>query len=288
MAEAASGAGPHVCTLLAWASNPGLLARPLEFRGTPACFARNRRLWNIAEAGGTIWVVISEPRSKGQPRLYRLAYKMVGCHAVERDTRWGQFGVAGDPDASISYGSNDVETVLMALRFRNAVPIQSRRKIGYRLAMKQELGAEGIERISAFADALPRKWSIFLSYSHEADAGEAIWLEQELQRNGKSVFRDGGALRAGQVWDEKIFEAIDGARYFVVLCSDASAESGFVQDEVQRAVKRSQHELSVIPVAMPGAALEKWGQLGQYQRVEWDPEDRDANLQALLRGMSEP
>ena len=278
--------GPHVLALYRWAENPGLLARPLDYRGTPAVYASNRRLWNVAAAGGTIWVIISEPRSRGGGRLYRLAYKMVHCQPLPcRDTPWGRFGVAGDAGSSVPYGSNDAETVLMSLRFVRAAPIESRGRIGYRISMKQELNQEGIDRLERFAEGLGRTWRVFMSYSHAASEAEATWLEQELNRSGKSVFRDGGALRAGQLWNDKIAEAIDGARYFLLLCSDEAARSDQVGREMNRALAKPRDRLTVIPVAMPGADMSLWPMLDVFHRIEWTPEQPDFTLTSLLAAL---
>jgi hypothetical protein len=279
--------GPHVLALYKWDANPGVLARPLEYQGTPAVFGRNKRLWNIADKDGTVWVIISSPRSRGSGRLYRLAYKMVDCQALERRTPWGKFGVAGDPGASIPYGSNDAETVLMSLRFKRAAPIESRGRIAYRIGMKQELSDEGIDRLERFAAGLARTWRVFISYSHDPHEDDATWLEQELDLSGKSVFRDGGALRAGQLWNEKIIQAIDGARYFVVLCSDAAAGSDYVRDEVGRAMARPRNKFTIIPVVMPGADMNRWQTLDRFHHIAWDPDRRDRALNALLAAMTE-
>ena len=278
---------PHIFTLFVRKRNPQLTAEPFDFRGRPGCFSKNRSLWNVAKARGTIWVVISEPRGPKKRKLYRLAYQLVKCDTVERETPWGPFGVLGDADASVAYGSNDLETTLMAVRFAKAVPIQSRRSLGFRLSMKQRLSAEGIERIKAFADYLPRRWSVFLSYSHDSEAEQAIWLAQALQREGKSVFRDGGALRAGQIWNEKIDEAIDSARYFVVLCSNESARSRYVKDEVKRALERPRAELKILPVMMPGADKRHWSKLSSLQWVDWSSEGSEGVLEALLSGIGD-
>ena len=57
---------------------------------------------------------------------------------------------------------------------------------------------------------------VFLSYSHN-DRAAALNLRAQLERHGLAVFRDDESIRAGDLWLNRLQEAMDGCAGFVVL-----------------------------------------------------------------------
>lgn len=56
----------------------------------------------------------------------------------------------------------------------------------------------------------------FLSYSHN-DSDEASLLRAKLERAGMPVFKDDKSIREGDLWLERLQEAVDACTAFVVL-----------------------------------------------------------------------
>lgn len=98
----------------------------------------------------------------------------------------------------------------------------------------------------------PRQYDLFMAYSHRADIERAARLRDSLERIGPSfwnttpalrVFREPPALRVFQdkkilpasarLWPD-ICDAIDGSKWFVLLASPQSANSGWVGREIER------------------------------------------------------
>ena len=112
-------------------------------------------------------------------------------------------------------------------------------------------------------------WDAFISYSHSVDGRLAPALQSGLHRLARPwyrrralhVFRDRTALSADPSLWGRIVEALDDARYLVLLMSPQSAASTWVNREIQhwRATKGIDR---LLPVLTDGA-------------LEWDPERRD-------------
>jgi formylglycine-generating enzyme required for sulfatase activity len=64
--------------------------------------------------------------------------------------------------------------------------------------------------------AVTDNYHIFLSYSRN-DKGAAALLRAQLERSGLSVFKDDERIRAGELWLDRLQEAVDGCGAFVVL-----------------------------------------------------------------------
>jgi hypothetical protein len=74
---------------------------------------------------------------------------------------------------------------------------------------------------------------IFISYTQK-DRAAAELLAEELERHGYSVWYDQG-LASGDVWRNRITSEIGQARALAVIWTEASANSHFVQQEVDEA-----------------------------------------------------
>src|SRR3954451_16694486 len=102
--------------------------------------------------------------------------------------------------------------------------------------------------------------SVFLSYSHN-DRAAARNLRAQLERHGLSVFRDDESLRAGDLWLNRLQEAVDGCAGFVVLVG-RDGVARWVGAETQVALTRyfGPHaeplRLPIFPVLLDGTAPE--------------------------------
>lgn len=90
---------------------------------------------------------------------------------------------------------------------------------------------------------------VFISYSHK-DFDAASRVCTFLGRNRVSVWQDVENLRPGEVFDERIQRAIATSGFLLVLISERSANSEYVQLEVQYALEFRQRglPLEVVPV----------------------------------------
>src|SRR5262249_16901398 len=117
-------------------------------------------------------------------------------------------------------------------------------------------------------------YKAFLSYSH-ADTKTAVWLHKRLEcfplrglagreaplgpvpKQLRPIFRDREDFSAGHSLSRQTIAALDGPAALVVVCSPASAQSQFVNEEV-RLFKSRHPGRPIIPViadGMPGDAL---------------------------------
>jgi transcriptional regulator with XRE-family HTH domain len=82
---------------------------------------------------------------------------------------------------------------------------------------------------------------IFLSYARE-DIAQVTWLDRALREHGLRVWRDDQALRAGDLWQSRVDEAIERADFIVLCLSKASlSKRGYVQVELRRIVDESRY-----------------------------------------------
>jgi len=97
---------------------------------------------------------------------------------------------------------------------------------------------------------MPRKYYAFISYSH-TDSDWAKWLQHEFEYyklpstfNGREdvpssfrpVFRDEDELSGGDL-KPQILEALSDSEYLIVICSPASAQSKYVNSEIEDFLK---------------------------------------------------
>jgi hypothetical protein len=112
------------------------------------------------------------------------------------------------------------------------------------------------------------KYRAFLSYSH-ADTPLAKWLHSSLERfplrglSGRKtvlgpvpkqlrpIFRDREDFSAGGSLNEQSIAALDASAALVVLCSPASANSHYVNEEI-RLFRHRHPDRPIVPVIMAG------------------------------------
>jgi tetratricopeptide (TPR) repeat protein len=117
------------------------------------------------------------------------------------------------------------------------------------------------------------RYRAFISYSH-LDSSRAKWLHRQLERfridkdlvgvqtpigpipkTLRPVFRDRDEFTAGQTLNDQTRRALDDSAALVVLCSPASAQSHYVNEEV-RLFKQRHSERAIIPVIIDGSPCE--------------------------------
>ncbi|XP_046575600.1 uncharacterized protein LOC124283651 isoform X2 [Haliotis rubra] len=96
-------------------------------------------------------------------------------------------------------------------------------------------------------------YDVFISYSHR-DPTPAQTLLQCLQEQDStlSVFFDRSELKTGSLWQQTLYDAIDGARYVVALLSMSYMTSDVCQEEYNIALARAlaTKDVSLIPVCI--------------------------------------
>ena len=98
--------------------------------------------------------------------------------------------------------------------------------------------------------AIDFKYRAFLSYSH-ADTPVAKWLHKSLEafplaglsgretaqgpvpKSLRPIFRDREDFSAGHTLNEQTIAALDASAALIVLCSPASAQSHYVNEEIR-------------------------------------------------------
>jgi TIR domain len=104
-----------------------------------------------------------------------------------------------------------------------------------------------------------KEYDAFVSYSHAADGELAPAIQQGLQRFAKAwnqrraldVFRDETGLAVNPDLWGSICTAMDGAKWFVLLCSPGAAKSEWVGKEIERWVAKEGAE-RILPVVTEG------------------------------------
>ena len=98
------------------------------------------------------------------------------------------------------------------------------------------------------------KPKIFLSYAHE-DIGMAKRLYQDLTRYGLDIWFDTESLLPGEIWKDKIAEAIENCTHFLALLSSKSlTKKGYVQKELKTALSEidlyPDDKIFIIPIRL--------------------------------------
>jgi len=88
---------------------------------------------------------------------------------------------------------------------------------------------------------------VFINYKQNAkpDHDLARELERVLTLSGYVVFRDETKLKAGDVWPERILEALSRCEVMLSLISNASMQSKWVLNEIDEAIRRHKN---IIPI----------------------------------------
>jgi len=90
---------------------------------------------------------------------------------------------------------------------------------------------------------------IFINYKQgvEPDHSFARHLEKALALCGHRVFRDESQMRGGDVWADKLLRHLDSCGVVISLISDASMQSKWVLNEIDRAIEKKKH---IIPIML--------------------------------------
>lgn len=97
---------------------------------------------------------------------------------------------------------------------------------------------------------------VFISYALD-DSGIANELADELALRGISVFFDRETLVAGTNFREEIAQELRSSKAVVVLLSENTKRSSWVQEELSSVIERADGP-KVIPVLLDGHAKENW------------------------------
>ncbi|SRR6266498_834696 len=124
---------------------------------------------------------------------------------------------------------------------------------------------------------------IFVSYSRID--GEAVdYIVARLEQDGFNVWLDREEIKAGELWQEAIVQAVDDAYAFVLMLSPGSAASNNVRKEVDLAEAAHKELVPVLlaPVELP-ANLRY--QLAGIEWIEYyrDPEVKYSELVQALQ-----
>jgi len=196
--------------------------------------SRKRRLLDLVDGGGQLWVVTSY-HSSSASRVYSLAYRLLNCQRFEPwdhvKKEFGAFGVIGDPTLSRHYPRNDLTRVLLDLEFSPPKPIRDAGVIGLSLLTVRQLAPGDVQKLESFEDKLLHGKHVFISYSSK-DLALADRVQTALESHDHKVWRDVRSIVGGEQWEKAIFRAIENCDALVVLISKKSAESKWVRKEL--------------------------------------------------------
>ena len=120
--------------------------------------------------------------------------------------------------------------------------------------------------------------TIFLSYSRN-DLAAADTLRDQLEGHGLAVFKDDQSIREGELWLNRLQEAVDGCSGFVVLIG-RDGVSRWIGAETQTALARyfgphdDQRRLPIFPILLGETAPEGLPAfLRLFQATRWDGSD---------------
>jgi hypothetical protein len=119
---------------------------------------------------------------------------------------------------------------------------------------------------------------VFVSYSRN-DQDAANLLRVQLERAGLSVFKDDERIRAGELWLDRLQEAVDGCCAFVVLVGRDGVRR-WIGAETQAALNRyfAPHDdterLPIFPILLDGIGPETLPAfLRLFQMTRWNGAD---------------
>jgi TIR domain len=127
---------------------------------------------------------------------------------------------------------------------------------------------------------------IFLSHNTR-DRAWCEWLMREAALQGIMPYLAEHDVQAGKSLAEKVEAAIDASVAVVVLITDNSVNSQYVQQEIGYARKAKK---LIIPVVQTGISAEQLGMLQGVEYVSFDfdsPHEGHAQLTAALRRLAE-
>lgn len=187
------------------------------------------------------------------------------------------YGVEADPANCRHYPPNDMTIMLLGLRFDPYRPIRSKDVIGQSLQQIRWLNADDTKLLAHYAGNLAHRRNVFISYARE-DAAVAAVIEEALESHRLSVWRDVSALRAGENWQTAIDHAINNVDFFILLQSEASADSKWVAYEFVEAARICSKPgmlRGIIPISTAPEAVTRFAELkafellGAFQQRDW-------------------
>ncbi len=98
---------------------------------------------------------------------------------------------------------------------------------------------------------------IFISYSH-SDSSYCYLIAQALKDAGFTVWIDKDSIRPGDSWVRSIFLGMEKADYVLILLSNNSINSTWVQKEIETAIATSlsdKKSLTIIPILLEGLKI---------------------------------
>ncbi|MFL6244508.1 MAG: toll/interleukin-1 receptor domain-containing protein, partial [Thermoanaerobaculia bacterium] len=104
--------------------------------------------------------------------------------------------------------------------------------------------------MSVVPSAAPEKPYVFISYARgdNYDRHLARQLDEALRIRKIEVFRDQSSLEIGDVWPDKLQNALARATHFVVFLSAEARQSRWVNYEIDAAVARPREELRIVGI----------------------------------------
>ena len=109
-----------------------------------------------------------------------------------------------------------------------------------------------------------KKYGVFISYSHE-DVNKIVPIIRLIRAMRKDlVFQDIREIDAGEVWQGKLYDALDQARIIIVFWCRHSAKSAFVKKEYEIAIKKKK---IIIPLKLDYNDLPE--DLSHYQWIDF-------------------
>lgn len=131
---------------------------------------------------------------------------------------------------------------------------------------------------------------VFISYSRQ-DVDVAEDLQHQLSERGLEPWRDQQDLRTGDRFRDILWNEIEKSGAFVVLISENSADSDWVNDEVEHALemeKRYGRDVYfILPVCLEGTPPDAIEALKTYDHLVLDPDDVVSGVEALVENLHE-
>lgn len=129
---------------------------------------------------------------------------------------------------------------------------------------------------------------VFISYSHD-DVEVAEDLQQCLSESGLTPWRDQQDLRAGDQFADILRNEIEKSGVFVVLISEESAESEWVNREVKHALEMKRQYgrdvYFILPVRLEGTPPDAIKALADYDHLVLDPSDVESDVEDLVEDL---
>jgi hypothetical protein len=271
----------HAMAMVSWEEyrrNTADHYRPPEF----FYCSKQKNLIRFVGDGGTLWAVTS--RAIDGEKRYSLAFKLINCvqqtPSDKKREKYGPYMVQSSDWRHCQYYSfgHDATDTLRLLRFDRPAPMPSfgrPGKIGSYLQTISKLAEGSVGILQGYEEKILSQRKVFISYAHE-DEGNGSYLtllERGLQNENVNTWSDLSGLRAGDDWRPALKRVASNTDCILVLVSKASAQSDWVQREIQWAInayRTTQFVKLIIPILLDSASLEKFDNLGSFQSEKWD------------------